>query len=145
MWVVSLSLQLSITAAGPGWTIGHVIGILLWSIGLFFEAVGDWQLFRFRANPANKGRVLDTGLWSWTRHPNYFGDSCLWSGLFLIAAAHGGSSLDRDWTTDDDVLSDAHFRSHTPRTNPDPGTPWICGVCPADDFLSPVAAIGHSG
>lgn len=89
MWVVSLSLQLSITAAGPGWTIGHVIGILLWSIGLFFEAVGDWQLFCFRANPANKGRVLDTGLWSWTRHPNYFGDSCLWWGFFLVSSVHG--------------------------------------------------------
>ncbi len=94
MWVVSLPLQMGITAARPGWTIAHVIGILLWSIGLFFEAVGDWQLSRFRANPANKGRVLDTGLWSWTRHPNYFGDSCLWWGLFLIAAAHG----DHLWT-----------------------------------------------
>ena len=94
MRVVSLSLQLSITAAGPGWTIGHVIGVLLWSISLFFEAVGDWQLSRFRANPANEGRVLDTGLWSWTRHPNYFGDCCLWWGLFLIAAAHG----DHLWT-----------------------------------------------
>ncbi len=89
MWVVSLPLQLGITAARPGWNLAHFVGLLLWSVGLFFEAVGDWQLSHFRANPNNKGRVLDTGLWSWTRHPNYFGDSCLWWGLFLIAAAHG--------------------------------------------------------
>ena len=57
MWVVSLPLQLGITGASAGWTIAHCIGILLWSIGLFLQAVGDWQLSRYLANPANKGRV----------------------------------------------------------------------------------------
>jgi steroid 5-alpha reductase family enzyme len=55
-----------------------------------FEAVGDWQLARFKANPDNRGRVLDTGLWRFTRHPNYFGNACIWWGLFLLAVAAGG-------------------------------------------------------
>ena len=66
-------------------------GVALWTTGIFFEAVGDWQLMRFKANPANKGRVLDTGLWRYTRHPNYFGDFCVWWGIFLFAAQVGGS------------------------------------------------------
>jgi steroid 5-alpha reductase family enzyme len=62
------------------------VGVALWCVGLFFEAVGDAQMERFRRDPANKGRVIDTGLWRYTRHPNYFGDACVWWGLFLIAA-----------------------------------------------------------
>jgi steroid 5-alpha reductase family enzyme len=65
------------------------LGALLWLIGIAFEAVGDWQLNRFRADPANKGRVLDTGLWRYTRHPNYFGDACVWWGIWLAAAEAG--------------------------------------------------------
>lgn len=60
------------------------IGIALWVVGFVFEAVGDWQLATFKANPANAGKVLDTGLWAWTRHPNYFGDACVWWGIWLI-------------------------------------------------------------
>ena len=60
-------------------------GIALWTIGFLFEAIGDWQLARFRADPANQGKVMDRGLWRYTRHPNYFGDACVWWGLFLIA------------------------------------------------------------
>ncbi|MBO2450923.1 DUF1295 domain-containing protein [Actinomadura barringtoniae] len=62
------------------------IGAAVWLVGFAFEAVGDWQLARFRADPDSKGKVLDTGLWRYTRHPNYFGDAVVWWGLFLIAA-----------------------------------------------------------
>jgi steroid 5-alpha reductase family enzyme len=60
-------------------------GTLLWLAGFLFEAVGDWQLRRFKADPANRGKVMDSGLWRYTRHPNYFGNACLWWGLWLIA------------------------------------------------------------
>lgn len=66
------------------------IGIALWLTGFFFEAVGDAQLARFKANPANRGQVLDSGLWRYTRHPNYFGEATLWWGYFFLAAATGG-------------------------------------------------------
>jgi steroid 5-alpha reductase family enzyme len=61
-------------------------GVALWAVGAFFETVGDAQLERFRADPANKGEVMDVGLWRYTRHPNYFGDACVWWGVFLVAA-----------------------------------------------------------
>ncbi|MEC9466402.1 MAG: DUF1295 domain-containing protein [Myxococcota bacterium] len=66
------------------------LGLSLWAIGFYFEAVGDWQLKRFKADPVNKGKVMNQGLWRYTRHPNYFGDSCLWWGFFVIAAGIGG-------------------------------------------------------
>jgi len=62
------------------------IGVALWIVGVFFEAVGDAQMERFRRDPANKGKVIDVGLWRYTRHPNYFGDACVWWGIFLVAA-----------------------------------------------------------
>lgn len=65
-------------------------GIGLFLIGFFFEAVGDAQLARFKANPANRGKVCDAGLWRYSRHPNYFGDAMLWWGLFLVACAVPG-------------------------------------------------------
>jgi len=63
-------------------------GILLWIIGFTFEAGGDLQVARFRSKPSNKGKVLNTGFWRYTRHPNYFGDSAVWwgYGLFCISA-----------------------------------------------------------
>ncbi len=63
------------------------LGLVVWGIGFFFEAVGDWQLARFKARPENKGKVLNRGVWRYTRHPNYFGDAAQWWGFFLIAAA----------------------------------------------------------
>ena len=63
------------------------LGVALFATGLGFEAVGDWQLARFRAQPQNRGRVLDRGLWRYTRHPNYFGDSLAWWGMFCVAAS----------------------------------------------------------
>ncbi|MBW1600533.1 DUF1295 domain-containing protein [Streptomyces sp. JJ66] len=86
VWLVSLPVQAAAYLPAPLGPLA-VLGVLLWATGLFFESVGDWQLARFKADPANRGRVMDRGLWSWTRHPNYFGDFCVWWGLFLLAAA----------------------------------------------------------
>jgi steroid 5-alpha reductase family enzyme len=66
------------------------IGAAVWLVGFFFEAVGDVQLARFKADPRNKGKIMDRGLWRTTRHPNYFGDAAQWWGYYLIAAAAGG-------------------------------------------------------
>ena len=89
MWVISLVLIFSLSLDAPP-TLGVLAwaGVALWSIGMFFETVGDWQLARFRADPANAGKVMDRGLWRYTRHPNYFGEACVWSGFFLIALEH---------------------------------------------------------
>jgi steroid 5-alpha reductase family enzyme len=59
-------------------------GVLVWLTGVFFEAVGDHQLRVFKADPSNRGLLMDRGLWAWTRHPNYFGDASVWWGLWLI-------------------------------------------------------------
>jgi steroid 5-alpha reductase family enzyme len=88
-WIVSLPVQLgqmtdAKTLGALAWT-----GVALGLAGVLFETIGDWQLTRFRAYPANAGKVLDTGLWRYTRHPNYFGDACVWWGLWLIAADAG--------------------------------------------------------
>ena len=92
LWFVSLPLQFA-AANKHSNPLGclDAAGTLVWTIGLFFEAVGDWQLARFKANPANRGKVMDRGLWRYTRHPNYFGDFCIWWGLYLIAAAGGAN------------------------------------------------------
>ena len=66
-----------------------LVGVALWALGIFFEWVGDWQLARFKADPENEGEILDTGLWRYTRHPNYFGDACTWWGIWLVTAAIG--------------------------------------------------------
>ncbi|WP_271079324.1 DUF1295 domain-containing protein [Aurantiacibacter sp. MUD61] len=63
-----------------------IIGLALYAVGLFFEWVGDWQLARFKADPANEGKVMNQGLWRYTRHPNYFGDACVWWGIWIVAA-----------------------------------------------------------
>jgi steroid 5-alpha reductase family enzyme len=83
LWFVSLPVQVAMYSDGfgvPAW-----LGIAVWLVGFGFETVGDDQLRRFKADPDNRGKVLDTGLWRYTRHPNYFGDACVWWGLFLIA------------------------------------------------------------
>lgn len=88
-WVVSLPLLAAMNGDAPLGLLDYA-GVLLWAVGMLFEAGGDWQLARFKADPANKGKVLDTGLWRYTRHPNYFGNACIWWGLFLIALSAGG-------------------------------------------------------
>lgn len=84
-WFVALPLMVAATTDRD---LGLVaaLGALVWLVGMGFEAVGDAQLTTFRADPANRGGVMDRGLWAWTRHPNYFGDACVWWGLWLIAA-----------------------------------------------------------
>ena len=90
-WVVSLPIYFSIVSLVPAeLTMLDYVGVLLFLVGLGFEAVGDEQLRRFRANRANKGKVLDTGLWKYTRHPNYFGEALLWWGFGMIGLATGG-------------------------------------------------------
>jgi len=82
MWFVSLPVQVAMVLPGPA---GPVIwlGAAVYLIGLFFEAVGDAQLAAFKRDPANSGRIMDRGLWRYTRHPNYFGDACVWVGIYL--------------------------------------------------------------
>ena len=63
----------------------NIIGVLLWGLGLFFEAVGDYQLNQFKSNPENKGKIMKTGLWKYTRHPNYFGEVIVWWGIWLVS------------------------------------------------------------
>ena len=85
MFFVSLTIQVGMFATGGvGWL--AFAGVLLWILGFVFETVGDWQLTRFKADPAKRGTVLNTGLWRYTRHPNYFGDAAVWAGLFLVTA-----------------------------------------------------------
>jgi len=87
--IISLPLVVAIQTDTPlGWL--DFAGVALWILGLTFEAGGDWQLSRFKADPDNKGRVLNTGFWAYTRHPNYFGDFCVWWGFFLLALSAGG-------------------------------------------------------
>jgi steroid 5-alpha reductase family enzyme len=84
MWIVSLPVQAAQHLSVPFGVLDWV-GTGVWMVGFAFEAVGDWQLSRFRADPANKGAVMDRGLWRYTRHPNYFGDAVVWWGLYLFA------------------------------------------------------------
>ncbi len=88
-WIISLPLLAAILNPSP-WGILDWVGGGLWLIGLCFEAGGDWQLARFKSDPANRGRVMDRGFWRFTRHPNYFGDFCIWWGFYLIAVSAGG-------------------------------------------------------
>jgi steroid 5-alpha reductase family enzyme len=76
MWIISAPLLATQISPSPArLTILDFVAIPVWAIGFFFEAVGDWQLARFKADPANKGRIMRTGVWRYTRHPNYFGDA----------------------------------------------------------------------
>jgi steroid 5-alpha reductase family enzyme len=88
-WFISLPLQLSASLGPTPRALVPVLiaGAVVWAVGVLFEAVGDRQLRQFKADPANKGTIMDRGLWSWTRHPNYFGDSAVWWGLWLISIA----------------------------------------------------------
>ena len=86
MWFVSLPVQVAaFETPSTGWLTW--VGVLVWVVGMVFETVGDWQLTRFRNDPESRGQVLDTGLWRYTRHPNYFGDACVWWGISLVSFA----------------------------------------------------------
>ncbi len=87
-WVVSAPLLAGIASRRPlGWVDG--VGIALAVFGIAYEAIADWQMQRFQRDTAQHGQVMDQGLWRWSRHPNYFGECCVWWGLFLLAASVG--------------------------------------------------------
>jgi len=90
-WIISIPLLAAMAGASPAHlTVLDGLAVMVWLVGFFFEAVGDFQLARFKADPANKGQVLSTGVWRYTRHPNYFGEAAQWWGYYLVALAAGG-------------------------------------------------------
>ena len=89
LWIVATPLIAVQTAGASPLKCTDFTGTALWLVGFIFEAGGDWQLSRFKSDPANKAKLLTTGLWSLTRHPNYFGDAAQWWGFYLIAFAGG--------------------------------------------------------
>jgi steroid 5-alpha reductase family enzyme len=88
IWFVSFPVQAGVRSRGPLAAL-DAVGLGMWLVGFLFESIGDWQLARFLADPASSGRVMDAGLWRYTRHPNYFGDFLVWWGIYLVAAAGG--------------------------------------------------------
>ncbi|MCW2753471.1 MAG: hypothetical protein JWQ32_882 [Marmoricola sp.] len=85
IWLVSLPVQVS-AAAGNGVPAVVVVGVVLWILGVAFESIGDAQLAAYKKDP-DRGPVMDRGLWRYTRHPNYFGDACVWWGIYLVCAS----------------------------------------------------------
>lgn len=91
LWIISAPLLAAQYSSKPDHLIlSDYLGALLWLVGFFFEAGGDSQLKRFLSNPANKGKIMSSGVWRYTRHPNYFGDATQWWGYYLIAVSAGG-------------------------------------------------------
>jgi steroid 5-alpha reductase family enzyme len=88
-WVITMPLYASLTLPGTSLPF-DIVGVALWLAGLSFESVADWQLARFKANPDNQGKVMDKGLWRYSRHPNYFGECLIWWGFYLLAVSSGG-------------------------------------------------------
>jgi steroid 5-alpha reductase family enzyme len=88
LWIISAPLLGSVTSTAP-LGVWDLVGTTIFFLGLTFEALADLQLARFKADPANEGKVLDTGLWRYSRHPNYFGEFVLWWGLYLVAVGGG--------------------------------------------------------
>jgi len=85
LWTIALVLQWGQLSPAPDQFVWlDILGVFVWVFGFVFESVGDRQLARFKADPTNKGRVMDRGLWAYTRHPNYFGEFLIWWGFFLI-------------------------------------------------------------
>jgi len=85
MILISTPIIVVNTIQSSGWSIFYLIGLLVWIFGFYFESVGDSQLKAFISNPENKGKVLSTGLWKYTRHPNYFGEVTQWWGIWIIS------------------------------------------------------------
>lgn len=88
-WIISLPL-LAAVAAPAALNAIDLAGVVFWALGFGFESMADWQLTRFKRDPRNRRQVLHRGLWRYTRHPNYFGDCCVWWGFYLLALAAGG-------------------------------------------------------
>lgn len=89
MFVIALPIMMVNASTVSGLNGYDAIGLLVWVIGFFFEAVGDYQLYAFKKGGANKGKIIKHGLWKYTRHPNYFGEVVQWWGIFIIAASAG--------------------------------------------------------
>jgi len=87
-WIISLPLWPALSLPMTVQAL-DVLAVALWLVGMSFETISDWQLARFKANPANRGKVLDHGLWHYTRHPNYFGEALIWWGFYLFAVSAG--------------------------------------------------------
>ena len=90
-WIVSMPLLAGVRSTVP-LNVLDVLGALLATFGIVFETIADWQMARFKAESRQRGKVMDRGLWRYSRHPNYFGECCVWWGLFLIALAGGGGA-----------------------------------------------------
>jgi len=86
MWLVATPVMVGMNNEGTG-TVQAWLGLVVWAVGMVFETVGDWQLASFKSDPDNRGKVMDRGLWKYTRHPNYFGDACVWWGIWIVAAS----------------------------------------------------------
>jgi len=88
LWAIAIPVQVGqVATEPPGLTLLDFLGAAVWAVGFAFETVADRQLRAFLADPGNRGKVMDRGLWRYSRHPNYFGDSLIWWGIFLVAAA----------------------------------------------------------
>ncbi len=96
MWVVALPITVALATSSSdlSWNGLLLLGLLTWVVGFLFESIGDWQLARFKAKAENEGKVMDEGLWRYTRHPNYFGDFLVWWGHWLVS-----HSLTNQWWT----------------------------------------------
>ncbi|MBW2521444.1 MAG: DUF1295 domain-containing protein [Deltaproteobacteria bacterium] len=91
--VISLPVTHAIVRNGPPLSALDAAGFAVWLVGFAFEAVGDFQLLQFKKNPASRGKIMTSGLWRYTRHPNYFGEVVLWWGIFLICLSVPGGLL----------------------------------------------------
>lgn len=100
-WIIAAPLVSAAFSPAPLGLL-DAAGVTLWIAGFAFEAVGDAQLARFKRDPGNRHRVMDRGLWRYTRHPNYFGEACIWWGFWLLACAGGGA-----WTVFSPLLMTA--------------------------------------
>ncbi|MBR9980782.1 MAG: DUF1295 domain-containing protein [Desulfatitalea sp.] len=101
LWLISLALQVGISAPVPArWTGWDLLGLALWLVGMVLEATADRQLARFKSDPESRGRIMDRGLWAYSRHPNYFGEILIWWGIFFVAAAAPGGG----WTVASPLL-----------------------------------------
>jgi steroid 5-alpha reductase family enzyme len=121
LWVACLPVQAGMVQQAPVSAV-TVAGCLVWLAGFFFEAVGDWRLAGFRADPVNRGRIMDRGLWRYTRHPNYFGDACMWWGMFGISYRVRRPARNRRLAAADDLHSDPGNRAAADR-QPDGADP----------------------
>ena len=87
-WIISMPLWAALTVP-IALNVIDLLAVALWTVGMVFETVGDWQLARFKSDPANGEKVMDRGLWRNTRHPNYFGECIIWWGFYVFALPVG--------------------------------------------------------